>query len=177
MNIRKLVLALLSCFGACFMFAQSQPPTPSPGQTSKSQQDKAYTEIDKKDSDNQPTITADEFLGPPTPEPARRGQPHSAYEGIKKTVYRWGQVTSAIVVAFFTAILTVVAILQWRTYHRQADIMAKGLTATEEAAKAATLSANLAKTALQLTERADVAVDKMCMEDMHPISIDRKSVV
>jgi hypothetical protein len=120
---------------------------------------------------------ADAFLDSLNLSPASDQEEESTSYRIKKAIYLWGQVSSDIIIAVFTGMLVIVAWGQKRIYARQAEIIEKGLAATEEAAKAASLSANLAKTALQLSERADVLVDKMGMDSKAPISVGSKVIV
>jgi len=166
MKIRGLIVIFGIC---CCMIAQPQAPTPSVGKGAQSHQQKAAPEIKKTNADGIPYTEADAILDGVPFKQTGAEQQHSAHDWIKKAIprwtYKWGPVVSAIVVAFFTGILTVVAVLQWRIYRRQADLMETGLVATKEAAAAAKLSAETAERALKLCEVAELQIIEMAFPD------------
>lgn len=78
----------------------------------------------------------------------------------------WAEVFPNIAIAAFTLALTVVAWFQWRTSGKQADTTRDALLEARRAADAAKDSADIAREALHLAERADVLFDTHKSFDM-----------
>ena len=141
----RLVLAILA---ATVLFAQSQPPAPTPIEHIQEKQNDSYSKND----------AAQKELAPPVrvsiPGPIHViGEDQRAKDNQKSSTDWW--------IVFFTGLLAVVAVLQFLAMHRQANYMRDGLALTKQSSDAATESARIAKATLELSQRADISIEKI----------------
>lgn len=147
-------LALM--FFAAVILAQSQPPPPSLGKEAKSEQKNSATQKQQvQPNNNQPQpspITVNQYATQPQSGDKPQANAEQDKSPSNETIIAIGTVLlffATMFLALATAVLCVVAILQWRTLEAHKE-------AFEELAGAATMSANTAREALENTERADI---------------------
>lgn len=154
---KRLLLTLALASLAAFLVAQSPPPPPAPTESAKEEQHAGPSEKPDTDSSQQSIVG-------PTQE-AENAKPQGSERGDKASTDWW--------ITAFTGILTLVGIIQLVAMFKQASYMRQGLDATNKAADAATVSANVAtqalkdsKEALQLTERAMIRMESVSVHTM-----------
>ncbi|MGP8052150.1 MAG: hypothetical protein ACLPYB_16295 [Desulfobaccales bacterium] len=155
MLIKRLIgIIILAILFVITANAQSQQPTPGPGIKgnppqiySPDSQQKA--ESDKRGTTESPLIV--KTINPP--KTAAEADQERSYQDEKASQNWW--------IVRFTGILAAVAILQFLALAFQAWYLRKGFKITEIAANAAKESAEVAETALHISERAYLSIEQI----------------
>jgi len=153
--------------------AQSQPPVPTPSKATQHQQQVSPNKAEQGKINKQPTKPGLAPINQATTPPSSEQKQSTGAESKDYPSTDWWSVTLAGLTVLFTAVLATVAVLQWRSMKRQADVaatqdeimgrqtefireqasnMVKGLALTREAAKAAQDSANAARDNVELAK-------------------------
>jgi hypothetical protein len=156
---------------------QSQPPSPAPSKSTQHDKSKAVRKeaIASNDQSSASSISAaiDKLA-------AEIASWKKQAEGTRKennTSSDWWLKGSTVISAVATLLIAIIAAIQACVIHKQriamdqqATYMHAGLVETRRAADAATESAKVAKAALELSQRADISIEKIESSDRGFIS-------
>jgi hypothetical protein len=150
---------------ASIVFAQSQPPSPSPTKAGEAYKNKATPEEPKAEAGNQPASPSSADSSKRSPDTATKDQQlPTAQSSDKAPSDRWSK-ASTILITLFTGALAWLALLQWRAMQKQATYMRDALTETAKAADAAKDSAKAAQDSLVLTKPPKIKVRRIYLDD------------
>lgn len=149
------------CASVTYSVVSSNRPTPTPTKAANHDQTKASGE----NSERRPNQNSAEALVSSIDKlvVAIDQKRESDERGYRENAppSQWWTILPTVVVAVFAIASTVVALLQWRTYKRQAELMENSLGETRKSADAAILAAKTADTALKMAENPDVQLVKV----------------
>jgi hypothetical protein len=152
--VNRRFIAFFVCCAALCGLAQSQPPAPTPATPIQNQQGEASPEKQKTRGDQEATKVLSTSVDKLTAEVAKRNEREQRDAAEKDSPQNWWTINGTnVVIAFFTAVLALVACLQWRTYEKQAKLMGAALVVTRDAANAAKESADATKATVAVLER------------------------
>lgn len=140
----NLALAVLL---AQLLFAQSQPPSPTPPKATQENQNKATPKEAEADSNKEPSRNPSSLGKLPSVN-----QQDASAKSYEKFTYTWWPIVASALNLLFTARLVRLMYLQWRSMEKQAEYMRDGLAATKQAVEAATKSADAAEAASKAAE-------------------------
>lgn len=101
---------------------QSQPPSPAPRKPAHTNQSGASPEQKKTSANDQTTTDLISAMNQLTAAMAAENQQQSREQTDKKSPSDGWAIANAILVTIFTGALAILAFLQWKAMHRQADI-------------------------------------------------------
>ena len=131
-----------------FAFAQhSQPPSPTPSKATNANQKQPKPEQQQTRPDEQFGRDLTTAINQLTAEIAAQNQQQSATPNKNEAPTNGWTVLNTILTTVFTGILAVLAILQWRALHRQADIYDRQAGIADKQADIAAEQLELTKTA------------------------------
>ena len=146
---------------ACLAFAQSQPPSPTAPKPTQTQKYETGGKKNISGTDNQEAHPAPFTLNK---ESSAKDAQDKDKNGDKRAYasspdYRFfGASITDWLIASFTLFLALLAGLQWRAMHQQAEYMRDALMETKKSAEAAIKAAEVSEKALYITERATLMV-------------------
>jgi cell division protein FtsL len=149
---------------------QSQPPSPAPVKTANTDQKKSKPKQQQTSPDEEATKNLTTAILQLRAEIASRNQQQSRTPENNKAPTNGWTVLNAILTTVFTGILAVLAILQWRALHRQADIYDRQAKIADKQAdiaaeQLAITKANEARREIEKTEEEDAKHIRAQIED------------
>jgi hypothetical protein len=165
MASKKIIIGLFVCIVTGFIFAQSQPPTPSPAKVANGEQLQGNKEAQKSDGEDKQATPPLTVENAPTSAPAQGNHQKDANADLNKAANNGWSFLLSVIITIAAAVSAAAAIVQACIYSKQAKLMERGLNvnraaaeAAEKGAEAAMKSANTSELALKTVERADVQV-------------------
>jgi cell division protein FtsL len=144
MEIMRLFAAFLL---AISVFGQSEPPSPAPRPAAHASQKKAESERSKAAADEDATKQLTSAINRLTAEIASENEQRSRTPNNDKPPSNWWAIANSILITLFTAVLAVVAVLQWRAMDRQANIADRQTEIADKQTEIAEEQLELTKTA------------------------------
>jgi hypothetical protein len=154
---------------ATFTFVQSQPPTPTPTKTAHANQKKTTPEQSQRTANDEATKQLTSAINQLSAVIAARNQQQSGTPYEDKSPAKWWTIANTILITVFTGALAGVAVFQWLTMRRQADIADRqtGIIGKQ---------AEIAADQLAITKAADARYDTEKMaEEIEGIRERRRS--
>lgn len=169
-------IAALAFSVALFALAQdSQPPAPTPPKAAQNDKGKPAREQGETPNYQSAANSISAAINKPASEVAAWKQQESGKQNEGKASNDWWAIGSAFVSALATIAIAVLAFFQWRTMDRQrcamdaqAIYMRDGLVETKKAADAATAGVEVARSSMQMAQRAYVGVTSVVLKHQHP---------
>jgi hypothetical protein len=145
---------------------QSQAPVPTPAKTVHNHQAKGNSKEKKPSSSDEATKQLASAINQLTAEIVARNQAQSRTPDPTQTQADWWTKANTISIPVFTLALTVLAFLQWRAMHRQANISDKQAGIAEKQNGIADKQREIAAEQLQITKTAEVHGDERYAEQI-----------
>jgi hypothetical protein len=159
---------------ALFTFGQhSQPPSPTPSKATHVKQEKSKPEEQQTERNERAAKELTSAILQLRAEIAAWNQQQAAAANKDDASAKWIR-RNAFAVTFFTAILAVVAILQWRAMHRQANIADRQTALAEKQTEIGEKQADIAAEQLRITQAAETRRDLEKMEEENKRGVENQ---
>lgn len=129
-------LCLVLFFSLSVVAQLSKPPSPTPAPPAHENQKKAKPEQQQTPANDQTTQDLVAVISKLATEIATNNQLQSTAINKGESSTKWWSIGNSILITIFTGILALVAVLQWKAMHRQADITLRQVDISEKLALA-----------------------------------------